>query len=95
MLEKAPRQECIWNSGMLAKIAERVIGLEEGGEGEEGMGMGIGEGMREEGIGEGKGGTSRVSVLNATICSGEGGVLLECLQRGEGGERQVDEWIVY
>lgn len=88
LLVAAPRQECIWNSEMLAKIAERLILIEEGRKS-------VGEVAREDGVGV----TSRVSVLNATICSERRAVLVECCQRVYGDEDEemsrLDEWIEY
>ncbi len=87
LLSSTPRLEGIWNSEMLSKIAERLILIEEEREC-------IGEVTRSEGILV----TSRLSVLNATICSEKGQVLVECFQQkcGLDGEMsRLGEWITY
>ena len=58
LLSSTPRLECIWNSEMLSKIAERLILIEEERDC-------IGQVARSENISV----TSRLSVLNATIYS--------------------------
>lgn len=87
LLSSTPRLECVWNSEMLSKIAERLILIEEEREC-------IGEVTRSEGIVV----TSRLSVLNATIFSEKGQVLVECLQQKcdlDGEMCRLDEWISY
>lgn len=87
LLSSTPRQECIWNSDMLSKIAERLILIEEERDD-------IGQVTRSEVILV----TSRLSVLNVTICSEKGQVLVECCQQqcGPDGEMcLLDEWIMY
>ena len=87
LLSSTPRLECIWNSEMLSKIAERLILIEEERDC-------IGQVTRSEGILV----TSRLSVLNATICSEKGQVLVECFQEKIGLNGEVcrrDEWIRY
>lgn len=87
ILSAISRQECIWNSDMLAKIAERLISIEEDG---------IGQVISSEDIPL----TSRLSVLNATIYSEQRCVVVElCRPKGVGngnGELDLlDEWITY
>jgi hypothetical protein len=85
ILSATSRQECIWNSDMLAKIAERLISIEEDG---------IGQVISSEDVPA----TSRLSVLNATIYSEQRCVLAElCRPKGNGnGELDLlDEWITY
>jgi hypothetical protein len=87
ILSATSRQECIWNSDMLAKIAERLISIEEDG---------IGQVTSSEDVPA----TSRLSVLNATIYSEQRHVLAElCRPKGNGngnGELDLlDEWITY
>jgi Fungal specific transcription factor domain/Fungal Zn(2)-Cys(6) binuclear cluster domain len=87
LLSSTPRQECIWNSEMLSKIAERLILIEEERDD-------IGQVTRSEVILV----ASRLSVLNATIYSEKGQVLVECCQHkcGPDGEMYLrDEWIMY
>lgn len=87
LLSSTPRLECIWNSEMLSKIAERLILIEEERDC-------IGEVTRSEGILA----TSRLSVLNATICSEKGQVLVKCFQQKCGLDVEIcrlDEWITY
>jgi hypothetical protein len=81
------RQEGIWNSDMLAKIAERLISIEEDG---------LGQVTSSDDVPA----TSRLSVLNATIYSVQRHVLIElCRPKGNGngnGELDVlDEWVTY
>ena len=87
LLSSTPRLECIWNSEMLSKIAERLILIEE-------ERTCIGRVARSEGILV----TSRLTVLNATIFSEKGQVLVECLRQKGGLDGEVcrlDEWISY
>ena len=87
LLSSTPRLECIWNSEMLSKIAERLILIEEERDY-------IGEVTQSEHILV----TSRLSVLNATIYSEEGQVLVECFQQKCGSDAEMcrlDEWIKY
>lgn len=87
LLSSTPRLECIWNSAMLSKIAERLILIEEERDY-------IGQVTRSEDILV----TSRLSVLNATIYSEKGQVLVECSQQkcGLDGEMcHLDVWITY
>lgn len=87
LLSSTPRLECIWNSEMLSKIAERLILIEEERDC-------IGEVTRSEGILA----RIRLSVLNATFHSEKGQVFVECLQqkRGLDGETcRVNELITY
>jgi hypothetical protein len=83
------RQEGIWNSDMLAKIAERLISIEEDG---------LGQVTSSDDVPA----TSRLSVLNVTIYSEQRHVLAElCRPKGNGngdgnGELDLlDEWVTY
>lgn len=87
LLSSRPRQECVWNSEMMFKIAERIILVEEGRDD-------IGQVTRSEVILV----TSRLSVLNATIDVEKRKVLVECLQWKCGPDeemRLLNEWIEY
>ena len=87
LLSSTPRQECIWNSEMLSKIAKRLILIEEERDN-------IGQVTRSEGIWV----RSRLSVLNATIYSERRQILVECCQQKcgpDGKMRLLDEWIMY
>lgn len=87
LLSSTPRQECIWNSKMLSNIAERLILIEEERDN-------IGQVTRSEVILV----TSRLSVLNTTIYSEKGQVLVECCQHKCGPDEEMcllDEWIMY
>ena len=87
LLSSTSRQECLWNSEMLSKIAERLILIEENR-------YQIGQVTRSETISV----TSRLSVLNATIYSEKRQVLLECCQRKSGPDEEtllLSEWITY
>jgi hypothetical protein len=85
LLAATHRQEGVWNSEMLAKIAERVIAIEE-------------DGVDQVTSSSDVAATSRLSVLNATIYSEQRRVLVElCRPTGnENGEWDLlDEWIEY
>ena len=85
ILSATTRQEGVWNSQMLAKIADRLMSIEE---------EGIGQLMSSEDVPA----SSRLSVLNATIYSEPRRVLLElCRPKGNGnGELALlDEWVTY
>jgi len=72
---------------MLSKIAERLILIEEERDD-------IGQVTRSEGILV----ISRLSLLNTTICSKKGPVLVECYRQKCGPDEEMcllDEWIVY
>lgn len=87
LLASTSRQEGLWNSGMLSRIAERLILIEEERDD-------IGHVTRSEGILV----TSRLSVLNATIYSAKRQVLVECCQHKcslDGEMTLLDEWIMY
>ena len=87
LLSSTPRQESIWNSEMLTKIAERLILIEEERDN-------IGQVTRSEVILV----TSRLSVLNATIYSEKRQVLVECCQQKCGPDEEMsllNEWIMY
>jgi hypothetical protein len=87
LLSATSRQECIWNSEMLSKIAERLILIEEGRDQ-------IGQVTRSEGVSV----TNRLTVLNATIYSEKGQVLVEYCQQKCGPDEEMcllDEWIMY
>jgi hypothetical protein len=84
-LSANPRQEGVWNSGMLAKIAERLICIEEDG---------IGRMTSSHDVVV----ASRVSVLNATIYSEQRRVPLGlCRPKSNlNGELDLlDEWVAY
>ena len=79
------RQEGVWNSDMLAKIAERLMSIEE-------------KGIEQVSSSDDIPATSRLSVLNATIYSEQRHVLLElCRPTGnQNGELDLlDEWVSY
>lgn len=85
VLSANPCQEGVWNSDMLAKIAERLICIEE-------------DGIERVTSSHDVLATSRVSVLNATIYSEQRRVLLElCRPKGNvNGELDLfDEWVTY
>lgn len=87
LLSSIRRQEGVWNSGMLSKIAERLILIEEDRDS-------IGQVTKSAGILV----TNRLFVLNATIYSGKGQVLVECCQQKNGSDEEMcllDEWITY
>ncbi|MCJ1280051.1 hypothetical protein MMC21_007876 [Puttea exsequens] len=87
LLSSAPRQECVWNSEMLSQIAERVILIEEERDS-------VGQVTRSEPVSL----TSRLSVINATICSAKRQVLIECYQQKCGPDEEIyllDEWVMY
>ena len=69
LLSSTPQQECIWNSEIMSKIAERLILIEE-------ERVSVGQVARSEVILA----RSRLSVLNATICSEKRQILVECCQ---------------
>jgi hypothetical protein len=85
ILSANPRQEGVWNSDMLAKIAERLICIEE-------------DGIERVTSSDDVPAISRVSVLNATIYSEQRRVLLElCRPKGNvNGELDLlNEWVTY
>jgi hypothetical protein len=85
ILSANPRQEGVWNSDMLAKIAKRLICVEE-------------DGIERVTSSHDVLATSRVSVLNATIYSEQRRILLElCRPKGNiNGELDLlDEWVAY
>jgi hypothetical protein len=85
ILSATPRQEGVWNSDMMARIAERLIHIEEDGNGQVTSSDNVPA-------------TSRLSVLNATINSEQRSVLVElCRPKGnQNGELDLlDEWITY
>jgi len=85
ILSANSHQEGVWNSDMLAKIAERLICIEE-------------DGIERVVSSDDVPATSRVSVLNATIYSEQRRVLLElCRPKGNvNGELDLlDEWVTY
>jgi hypothetical protein len=85
ILSANSRQEGVWNSDMLAKIAERLICIEE-------------DGIERVTSSDDVPATSRVSVLNATVYSEQQRVLLElCRPKGNvNGELDLlDEWVTY
>ncbi len=87
LLSSTSRQECLWNSEMLSKIAERLILIEEDRDE-------VRQVTRSDVISV----TSRLSVLNATIYSGRRQVLLECCQQKCGLDEEtclLNEWIMY
>ena len=87
LLSSTPRQECIWNSEMLSKIAKRLILIEEERDD-------IGHVARSETISV----KSRLSVLDATIFSEKGQILVECCQQKCGPDEEIcllNEWIEY
>ena len=87
LLSASPMQECIWNSEMLSRIAERLIIVEEGLDE-------IGEVTRSKGPSV----TSRLTVLNATIHSYIGQVQIECYQQSCDSVQDVrllEEWVSY
>lgn len=87
MLSSESRRECVWSSGMLSKIADRLICIEEERDS-------IGQVERSEGALV----TNRLSVLNAKICSEKRQVLVECCQQKPGLNEEMcllDEWILY
>ena len=86
LLSSTSRQECLWNSEMLSKVAERIILIEEGRDE-------IGQVTRSENISV----TSRLSVLNATMYSGKRQVRLEYCQQKCGSDEGnfCNEWIMY
>ncbi|KAK4695273.1 hypothetical protein P7C71_g2450, partial [Lecanoromycetidae sp. Uapishka_2] len=87
LLSSTPRLEGIWNSAMLSKIAEQLILIEEERDYIEQV-------TRSEDILA----TSRLSVLQATIYSEKGQVLVECFQQKCGLDGKIcllDEWISY
>ena len=87
LLLSTPRQECLWSSEMLFKVAERIILIEEGRDK-------IGEVHRSEALNV----KSRVSVLNATMYSEKRQVLLKYYQQEYGQDdrmRLLEEWIMY
>jgi Fungal specific transcription factor domain/Fungal Zn(2)-Cys(6) binuclear cluster domain len=85
ILSANSRQEGVWSSDMLAKIAERLICIEE-------------DGIERVTSSHDVLATSRVSVLNATIYSEQRRILLElCRPKGNiNGELDLlDEWVAY
>ncbi len=77
--------ECLWNSKLMSKIAERVILIEEEKEN-------IGQVTSADEISA----TTRVSVLSATIYSKRRQVLVKCCQEMRGGDKRMrHEWITY
>ena len=87
LLSATSRQECIWNSKMLSKIAERLILIEEERE------------IIEQVAGsEPTSAMSWLTVLNATIYSEQRQVLVECCRQKCNSDEEIcllDAWILY
>ena len=85
LLSSKPRQEGVWNSGMLSKIAEHIILVEEDQ-------SEMSEVPKHKGVAV----SSRLAVLNATICSGKRQVMVACRQEkcGTGEEACISEQLI-
>lgn len=87
LLSAVPRQECLWNSQMLSRIAKKIILLEEEEEDSDDLT-----------VSTGRQATIRLAVLQATIDSEKRQVLMEFCQTKPGTNEEIclrDEWVAY